>query len=85
MAKKTKKAKSPKKSKGKALLTYVEDSSPKAKLFDSEKELKAFVKQFATKCAKYGADNGYWLDICVSGITGEVTSLDKSYNPFDET
>jgi hypothetical protein len=89
MATKSKKVRKPKvktsKPKTKCLLTYVENSSPKAKLFSSEKQMNDFIEDFETKHAEYGADDGYWIDICVTGITGRAVSLDQSYNPFEDT
>ena len=88
MAKKIKKAKSPKKpakSKGKCLLTYTEDSSPKAKLFDSEKDMNFFIESFRIKYSHLGLNDGYWFDLKITGITGKATNMDPCYNPFDET
>lgn len=92
MAQKTKKVRKSKakptksaKSKGKYLLTYVENSISKAKLFDSKKDMDFFMDGFRSKYSHFSSDDGYWFDLCVTGITGKATSLDPSYNPFEET
>jgi hypothetical protein len=84
--KKVKKSKTnPAKSKGKCLLTYVENSTPRAKLFDSKKDMDFFMDSFRAKYSHFGTDDGYWFDLCVTGITGEATSMDPTYDVFDET
>jgi hypothetical protein len=86
MSNKTKKVRKPKakpgKPKSKCLLTYTEDSAPRAKLFNSEKEMHSFIKEWSLKYSGLGSDEGYWFDLCVTGITGKAVSLDEGYNPF---
>lgn len=55
------------------LLMYVEDSEPKIKRFNSNKEASNFVDRFQKKYPDYmSSDSGNWIDYMVSGVTGDV-------------
>lgn len=69
-----KKAKSPKKSKSKNLVLYVEDSTMKAKTFTDVKKAQKFIDNF--KNNENIAYDGYWIDLLVTDIGGDVVSFD---------
>lgn len=59
------------------LLRYVEDCSPKTKLFKSLKSLNLFIYDFQ---AEYGIESrgDNWIDYSVTNITGDVHIYDPS-------
>lgn len=65
------------KSKNKNLVMYVENCTPKAKVFADAKALNAFVKKFnKTYSPKDCAQSGSWLDVIVTDIKGSITDVD---------
>ncbi len=55
------------------ILMYMEDSSPKIKKFKTTDELGKFVDKFNKKHPDYASpDSGYWIDLAVTGVTGEI-------------
>lgn len=72
MAKTKKKAvKSPKKSKSKNLVLYIEDSTMKGKLFTDIMKAQGFADKF--KKDHPNPMNGYWVELIVSDIRGNIT------------
>lgn len=58
------------------LLMYVEDSNPKIKRFKTTDELGRFIDDFNKKWPDQEAmDSGYWMDYCISNITGDIHLL----------
>jgi hypothetical protein len=58
----------------KNLVTYVENSSPKIKVFSSAAKAKFFIDTFNKKYPT--PQDGWWVDLLVTGITGKVVSFD---------
>lgn len=71
-----KKSKSPVKTKGRSLLLFVENCSPRAKFYENAEEAKAFIKDFK----KNSPDKweGYWVDYLITDIQGEVLCFDDA-------
>lgn len=79
MAKVTKKSVKPNSGtpKTRTLVLYVENSSPSIKLFSSKKSATTFINAFKKRYTN--PDDGYWVDLLITDITGEITSLDGYY------
>lgn len=56
------------------MVLYVEDSTMKARLFKEAKKAIKFVETFTKKHPD--PMEGYWVDMLVTDITGDITSLD---------
>jgi uncharacterized protein (DUF2384 family) len=69
-----KKTKSPRKTKTKHLVVYVEDSTPSTKIFTSENAAKKFIAEFQAK--NPGLNKGSWIDILVTNIGGKIFHYD---------
>lgn len=62
--------------KNRNMVLYVEDSTMKAKVFEDAKSAIKFAEDFK----KYYSDpeNGYWVDLLVTDIRGDIKSLDTT-------
>jgi len=76
------KAKSPKKTKAKAkakkvknLVFFVDNSTPRIANFSTAKEALEFANNF--RDTQGNPNDGYWVDLVVSDIQGEVTLFDN--------
>jgi hypothetical protein len=76
--KKPAKAKSPKKSKSKNLVLYVEDCSMKGKTFKDVKSMNAFIEAFNKKHDQTVEYRDDWIELVVTNIQGDVTAVDDS-------
>jgi hypothetical protein len=56
------------------LVYYVDNCSPKAKLFKIKKSATDFIKNFQKKYPN--PDDGYWVDFLVSEIHGKIEYFD---------
>lgn len=74
---KAKPAKKPAKAKTKNLVLYVENCTPKVKVFDAAIKAKNFVKEFNKKYAELREDN--WADLIITDIRGDI----KSFYPLE--
>ena len=78
--KKTVKVKSPKKSKSKNLVLYVEDCSMKGKTFNDVKSMNSFINEFNKKYPNQGRPNYYgddWIELVITDIKGKITPVDS--------
>jgi len=59
------------------LVLYVEDCTPKGKVFENSKALESFVKKFNKK---YPRDtdcyDDNWIDVIITDIKGSISDLD---------
>jgi hypothetical protein len=62
--------------KSKHLVTYVENCSPKIKIFRSELAARKFVDSFSKK--HLGHKDDAWIDLLVTDIKGEIEKLDET-------
>lgn len=75
--KKNKKTRVVKSKKNKNLVLYVENCTLKGKVFSDSKSLKSFVEEFSKKYPSHTeAYQDNWLDLVVTNIKGDITSMD---------
>lgn len=60
--------------KNRNMVLYVEDSTMKAKVFEDAKSANKFVEDF--KKNQLDPENGYWVDLLVTDIRGDIKYLD---------
>jgi len=87
MAKKSPKAKKSKPAKkgvpkSKCLVIYVENSSPKSKIFETEKSAWNFIDKY--KDDHPDVRDGWWVEYLVTNIKGEVYYLDLNNSSEEE-
>ena len=73
------------KSKSRNIVVYVENSTPKGKVFANAKSMMAFVKKFnKTYPNEARMNDGYWIDLIITNIQGEITDVNGEFE-FDGT
>ena len=73
---KKKAVKSLKKSKNNNLVLYVEDSTMKGKVFKDIQKANNFITDFIKNSP--GEMDGYWIELLVTGINGDITTISGS-------
>jgi hypothetical protein len=76
--KKPTKAKSPKKSKSKNLVLYVEGCTMKGKTFKDASSMNVFIHEFNEKYDQTVECRDDWIELVVTGINGNVTPMDEA-------
>ena len=58
------------------LVKYVENCSPKLKIFKSKKKMNKFIKKFKKLESTAKDPDECWVDLVVKNIKGKITSYD---------
>jgi hypothetical protein len=68
------------KSKSRNIVVYVENSTPRGKVFTNAKSMMVFVNKFNKMYPKEARMNdGYWIDLIITDIKGEITDVQGEF------